>query len=137
MKSYYNPEYIASNQQDRANNLINGSNREIIDKIRADINNFQKSVDKIVVLWTANTEKMGPVIKSLETLEQFIDSDELLPASVLFAYATLSEKQIYLNGSPQNTIQQGIIDFAEVNNTFIAGSDFKSGQTRFKTIMSD
>jgi len=137
MKSYYNPDYIASNQQDRANNLIKGSNREIINKIRADINNFQKSVDKIVVLWTANTEKMGPVIKSLETLEQFIDSDELLPASVLFAYATLSEKQIYLNGSPQNTIQQGIIDFAEVNNTFIAGSDFKSGQTRFKTIMSD
>jgi myo-inositol-1-phosphate synthase len=42
-----------------------------------------------------------------------------------------------LNGSPQNTFHKGIVEYAKKHESFIAGSDFKSGQTRFKTIMSD
>ena len=44
---------------------------------------------------------------------------------------------IYLNGSPQNTFHPGIIEYAKENGGLLAGNDFKSGQTRFKTIMSD
>jgi myo-inositol-1-phosphate synthase len=42
-----------------------------------------------------------------------------------------------LNGSPQNTFHAGIIEYARQKGGLIAGSDFKSGQTRFKTMMSD
>jgi myo-inositol-1-phosphate synthase len=51
--------------------------------------------------------------------------------------ATIEEKCLYLNGSPQNTFHPGVVQYAKENGSFIAGSDFKSGQTRFKTIMSD
>jgi len=44
---------------------------------------------------------------------------------------------LYLNGSPQNTFHKAIVEYAREKKSFIAGSDFKSGQTRFKTIMSD
>jgi len=43
----------------------------------------------------------------------------------------------YLNGSPQNTFHTAIVELAKKTGSPIAGADFKSGQTRFKTIMSD
>lgn len=52
----FNGEFIASNQADRADNVITGSNREIINKIRADIRNMKSRCDQIIILWTANTE---------------------------------------------------------------------------------
>lgn len=51
--------------------------------------------------------------------------------------AAIEEKILYLNGSPQNTFHPGIVEYAKINDALLAGSDFKSGQTRFKTIMSD
>ena len=44
---------------------------------------------------------------------------------------------MYLNGSPQNTFHPGVVEYAKQKGALIAGSDFKSGQTRFKTVMSD
>ena len=60
-----------------------------------------------------------------------------LPASVLYCMAAIEEQVLYLNGSPQNTFHKAIVEYAREKKSFIAGSDFKSGQTRFKTIMSD
>lgn len=59
MPGVYDKEFVASNQEDRANNIKKGTTLELISQIRADIHNFKESkhVDKIVVLWTANTEK--------------------------------------------------------------------------------
>merc|ERR1711920_831244 len=57
--------------------------------------------------------------------------------SVLYCMAAIQEKCLYLNGSPQNTFHPAIVEYARNNGGLIAGSDFKSGQTRFKTIMSD
>jgi myo-inositol-1-phosphate synthase len=133
-----NQDFIASNQSDRVNNVFTGTNYECISKIRADIQNMKQKVDKVVVLWTANTEMfMLPEIQTIEELDRKIDSGFSLPASVLFAVAAIQEKIIYLNGSPQNTFHPAVIELARQNGAFIAGSDFKSGQTRFKTIMSD
>jgi myo-inositol-1-phosphate synthase len=56
---------------------------------------------------------------------------------VLYCVAALEEGCLYLNGSPQNTFHPAIIEFSKIKGGLIAGSDFKSGQTRFKTIMSD
>merc|ERR1711862_606841 len=38
---------------------------------------------------------------------------------------------------PQNTFHPAIVEYARQNGALLAGSDFKSGQTRFKTMMSD
>ena len=66
-----------------------------------------------------------------------IGENASMPASVLYAYASLRSKAVFLNGSPQNTLHPAILQLAREKDGFVGGSDFKSGQTRFKTIMSD
>lgn len=43
----------------------------------------------------------------------------------------------YINGSPQNTFVPGLIELAEEQQVFIAGDDFKSGQTKIKSVLVD
>jgi myo-inositol-1-phosphate synthase len=138
MRAVLNPDYIASNQADRADNLLKGTNQECIDAIRADIQACKKRNDKVIVLWTANTEMfLLPEINALDDLEDRIKNNAPLPASVLYCVAAIQEGVLYLNGSPQNTFHPAVVEMADKNGAFLAGSDFKSGQTRFKTIMSD
>ena len=78
-----------------------------------------------------------PEIQTSEELKQMISRNIDLPASVLYCVACIEEQVLYLNGSPQNTFHPGVIEYAKLKGGLLAGSDFKSGQTRFKTIMSD
>jgi myo-inositol-1-phosphate synthase len=138
LKSVLNQEYIAANQSDRVNNVFTGTNEECINKIRKDIQEMKKKCDKVVVLWTANTEMyMLPELASVDELKSKISRNASMPSSVIFAVACIEEQVLYLNGSPQNTFHPGVVAYAKEKKSFIAGSDFKSGQTRFKTIMSD
>ena len=133
-----NPDYIAANQADRADNVLTGNNRELIDSIKNDIRGMKAKTDKVIVLWTANTEMfLLPEINTLDDLEMRIETNQPLPSSVLYCVACIEEQVMYLNGSPQNTFHPAIVEYARQHNSLIAGSDFKSGQTRFKTIMSD
>lgn len=138
LQAVLNPDFIAANQEDRATNVYKGTNEQCIAKLRGDIQAMKEKVDKVLVLWTANTEMfLLPEINSIDDLELRIKENTPLPASVLYCVAALQEGVIYLNGSPQNTFHPAIVEYAAKNKAFIAGSDFKSGQTRFKTIMSD
>ncbi|KAJ8928053.1 hypothetical protein NQ314_019423 [Rhamnusium bicolor] len=142
--SIYFPEFIAANQKSRADNIIGGTKQEQVEKIMKDISQFKKStnVDKVIVLWTANTECFSNIIEGVndtaENLKSSIakDNSELSP-SVLFAYASIAMGCTYINGSPQNTFVPGIIDYAEKQGVFIAGDDFKSGQTKIKSVLVD
>lgn len=96
--SIYIPEFIAANQAERADNVLTGSKQEMMTKIREDIREFKKSsgVDKVIVLWTANTERFSEVIPGLnDTAENLISSirnneSEVSP-STLFAVASILE----------------------------------------------
>jgi len=62
MKSIYYPDFIASNQADRANNLIPGNDKSVhLKTIREDIARFKQEnhLDKVIILWTANTERFS------------------------------------------------------------------------------
>lgn len=115
-----------------------------MEKIKEDIAQFQKTsgVEKVIILWTANTECYSNVIENINDTAENLKSaiaenhSELSP-SVLFAFASISMGCIYINGSPQNTFVPGIIDYAEKQNVFIAGDDFKSGQTKLKSVLVD
>ena len=138
MKAIFNARYIASNQADRVDNVFTGTNAQCIERARKDIKEFKSKVDKVIVLWTANTEEFYERdIKTREELDSLITGDALLPASVLYGYASLMEGCVFLNGSPQNTISKGLIQLAKEQNSFLGGSDFKTGQTKFKSIMAD
>jgi len=65
-----NQNYIAANQADRMDNIFKGTNSECISKIRKDIQNMKEKVDKVVVLWTANTEMfLLPELKDIGELQ--------------------------------------------------------------------
>ncbi|TDG99003.1 hypothetical protein EPR50_G00206460 [Perca flavescens] len=137
------PEFIAANQESRADNILTGSMAEQVEQIRADIRDFQKSsnVDKIIVLWTANTERFCDIIPGVhdtaENLLAAIQAGAAISPSTLFAVASILEGCAYINGSPQNTFVPGVIELAVKKGVFIGGDDFKSGQTKIKSVLVD
>jgi myo-inositol-1-phosphate synthase len=144
LPSIYDPEFIAANQSDRADNCIGGTRFEQFMKIRQDIRDFKTAnkLDKIVVLWTANTERFSEVREGLNItmaqLEQSLKNNESeISPSTIFAMASIVEGAIYINGSPQNTFVPGCVEMAEHHGAFIAGDDFKSGQTKLKSVLVD
>mmetsp|Transcript_1122 Transcript_1122/g.1327 ORF Transcript_1122/g.1327 Transcript_1122/m.1327 type:complete len:521 (-) Transcript_1122:900-2462(-) len=144
MPSIYNPDFIAANQADRADNVINGSKKEQLDQIIADIKNFKEKngLDKVIVLWTANTERFSEIQEGVnDTADNLMaaindDEDEVAP-STLFAIASILTGCAYINGSPQNTFVPGVIELSQKHNVYIGGDDFKSGQTKMKSVLVD
>ncbi|EAY88873.1 hypothetical protein OsI_10350 [Oryza sativa Indica Group] len=140
----YDPDFIAANQGSRANNVIKGTKKEQMEQIIKDIREFKEKskVDKVVVLWTANTERYSNVCVGLnDTMENLlasVDKNEAeISPSTLYAIACVMEGIPFINGSPQNTFVPGLIDLAIKNNCLIGGDDFKSGQTKMKSVLVD
>jgi len=93
-------------------------------------------------LWSANTERYADVMTGVndtaDNLLHAIKKDEAeISPSTLFAVASILEGCPYLNGSPQNTFVPGCIDLAIRHNVPIGGDDFKSGQTKIKSVLVD
>jgi len=145
LPSIYYPDFIAGNQESRADNLISGTDKWAhVEHIRRDIRNFKASsgVDKVVVLWTANTERYADITTGINDtadnlLQAIKDSHPEISPSTVFAVSSILEGCTYINGSPQNTFVPGVIELAERERVYIAGDDFKSGQTKFKSVLVD
>ncbi|XP_015916914.1 uncharacterized protein [Parasteatoda tepidariorum] len=140
----YDKDFIAANQEMRADNVITGTKWQQVEKIRKDIREFKEKnkLGKVIVLWTANTERFCDIRAGLnDTADNLLKSikenaSEVLPSS-LYAVASILEECAYINGSPQNTFVPGLIELAEKYNVMIGGDDFKSGQTKFKSVLVD
>ncbi|KAM9933511.1 hypothetical protein OXX80_006872 [Metschnikowia pulcherrima] len=152
LPSVYYPDFIAINQKDRADNIFNvdadgkpstGRKWDDVERIRADIKKFKQEngLDKVIVLWTANTERYSDIIPGVnDTSENLIKAvktnhPEVSPSTV-FAVACILDQVPYINGSPQNTFVPGAIELAEKHKSFIGGDDFKSGQTKIKSVLA-
>lgn len=96
--SIYDPDFIAANQLDRADNLIKGTRLEQYEQVRRDIRDFKKrsGVETVVILWTANTERFSIVQPGLNTTSQELQASlkanksEISP-STIFAMASIAE----------------------------------------------
>lgn len=151
LPSIYYPDYIAANQNDRADNCINRDGDDIstkdkwshVEHIRNDIREFKQvnNLDSVVVLWTANTERYSDIIDGVnDTKENLLssiksDHEEISPSTV-FAVASILEGVPFINGSPQNTFVPGCIELLESEKLFIGGDDFKTGQTKIKSVLA-
>ncbi|KAM9842072.1 inositol-3-phosphate synthase 1-B-like [Aulostomus maculatus] len=141
--SIYIPEFIAANQESRADNVLTGTIAEQVEQIRADIRDFHQSsgVDKVIVLWTANTERFCDIVPGVndtaKNLLAAIQAGSEVSPSTLFAVASILEGCAFINGSPQNTFVPGAIELAMQRGVFIGGDDFKSGQTKIKSVLVD
>lgn len=146
LPSVYYPDFIASNQEDRADNVLPGrvACQEHLDQIREDIRSFksQNDLDKVIVLWTANTERFCDVIDGVhDTPDNLFKAikeghSEVSP-STIFAAASILENCSYINGSPQNTLVPAIVELANQHRVFVGGDDFKTGQTKIKSVLVD
>lgn len=144
LPSIYFPDFIAANQGERADNVLTGTKQEQMEKIRQDIRDFKTNngLDQVILLWTANTERFSAVEEGVnDTAENMLRSIEMgeaeVSASTVFAVASILEGCTFINGSPQNTFVPGVIELARQKKVFIAGDDFKSGQTKMKSVMVD
>uniref|UniRef100_A0A060TC92 Inositol-3-phosphate synthase n=1 Tax=Blastobotrys adeninivorans TaxID=409370 RepID=A0A060TC92_BLAAD len=144
LPSIYYPDFIAANQEDRADNVIPGTDKWAhVEHIQADIREFKQKngLDKVIVLWTANTERYADIIPGVNDtadnlLKSVKESHSEVSPSTIFAIACILEGVPYINGSPQNTFVPGCIELAEKHKAFIGGDDFKSGQTKLKSVLA-
>lgn len=125
LPSIYYKDFIAANQEKRADNLINtGRKEDDLKQLRNDIRTFksQNGLDKVIVLWTANTERYSEIIDGVnDTAENLLKAiannhDEVSP-STMFALASILEDTPFINGSPQNTFVPGVIELAGQKGT--------------------
>eukprot|EP00898_Chlorokybus_atmophyticus_P006774 jgi/Chlat1/7098/Chrsp57S06777 len=140
----YDQDFVAANQGERANNIIKGSKKEQVQQVVQDIRAFKETtgVDKVIVLWTANTERYADVVEGVNdttaNLLAAIDRDEPeIAPSTLYAIACVQEGVPFINGAPQNTFVPGLLEYAIEKRCLIAGDDFKSGQTKMKSVLVD
>ena len=145
LPSIYYPDFIAANQEGRADNILPGNEKEKhLQTIRKDIQEFKRknSLDKVIVVWTANTERFSQVVAGVnDSAQALMDSiqkshSEISP-STIFAAASILEGCAFINGSPQNTFVPGVVELASQKGVYIGGDDFKSGQTKIKSVMVD
>jgi myo-inositol-1-phosphate synthase len=143
--SVYYPDFIAANQEERADNLLPGNDKQAhLEQLRADIRKFKadNELDQVVVFWTANTERFADILPGVnDTADNLLSAiktshDEVSP-STLFAVAAILEGVPFINGAPQNTFVPGCIALAERHRSFIGGDDLKSGQTKLKSVLAE
>ncbi|KAJ7070223.1 hypothetical protein B0H15DRAFT_957870 [Mycena belliarum] len=145
LPSIYYPDFIAANQEARADNLVPGADKQVhLEHIRGDIRKFkaEHALDRTVVFWTANTERYSDIIPGVnDTADNLLaaikSSHSEVSPSTLFAVAAILEGEPFVNGAPQNTFVPGVIELAERHKSFIGGDDLKSGQTKLKSVLAE
>lgn len=148
LPSVYDDSFVAKNQSNRADNCLRRrsmdqplTKQQIVAQFCNDIQLFkeQNNVDQVIVLWTASTERFhqGEWKCAADLLLAIDQDDSEISPSILFAIASITKGAIFLNGSPQNTICPAVIDFAKKCHTYLGGEDFKTGQTKLKSVLVD
>ncbi|XP_065332975.1 inositol-3-phosphate synthase 1-B [Cloeon dipterum] len=138
------PGFVASNQETRVDNVMTGNRQSMVEQLRKDIADFKarRQLETVIVIWTANTERFAEIRAGVnDTAENLLaairDNHSEIAPSTLYAVASILEGCTYINGSPQNTFVPGCVELAEKHSTFLGGDDFKSGQTKLKSVLVD
>lgn len=142
LPAIFDLDFVATNQEQRADNVIKGTKAEAVEQVRKDIRNFKESnkLDKVILLWTANTERFSELKEGVhDTAEGILaalarNEAELAP-SACYCIAAIQEGCAYINGAPQNTLVPGLVEMAKKAGVYVAGDDFKSGQTKMKSAL--
>lgn len=151
-KGYYDPRFIGSSQHATATHILTKEEvpnaTEALKCIRADIRYFKWKngvVGHTTVIWSASVEpnsefcmEGGGLDTAKDLLLSISMSDEErggpLPPSLIYATAAIMEGCSFVNGGSQNTMCNGLVDLAKQQlGVYCLGTDFKAGQTKFKT----
>ena len=127
-------------------NIKNAPNKmELAKLLIKDIESFkkEKNLERLVMCWCGSTEAYQDCMddKAFQSLDEFEsaleNSLDLIPPSMIYAYAALKMGIPFANGSPNQTVDvPALVELSIKNNTPISGKDFKTGQTLMKTIVA-
>jgi myo-inositol-1-phosphate synthase len=123
-------------------NVKTGKNkRDLADQVRADIREFKKTVDRVVMIWCGSTEiflEPQAVHASVAAFEAGLEASDInIAPSMIYAYAALSEGVPFANGAPNLSVDLPVmLELSKKNSAPICGKDFKTGQTLIKTVLS-
>jgi myo-inositol-1-phosphate synthase len=161
MKGVYDASFLGESQHATATHIVTGLDTyfDKVEHIRKDIREFIKTnkVDgATTVIWSASVER--PAEAKFETADGLMQSilDNLagcdISSSILYAVASALEGCSFVNGGSQNTLSDGMCELYEVayrrqsksgplqkfpnvsdRPAYVLGTDFKAGQTKFKT----
>ncbi|MGD0096136.1 MAG: inositol-3-phosphate synthase [Terracidiphilus sp.] len=115
--------------------------RDLAEQVRADIQAFKKTVDRVVMIWAASTEiflEPTEVHQSVEAFEKGLENNDVAIApSQIYAYAAMCEGVPFANGAPNLTVDfPAMVELSKRNAAPVCGKDFKTGQTLMKTVLA-
>ena len=110
-------------------------------QVMADIQNFKRTVDRVVMIWAGSTEiflEPTAVHESIAAFEKGLEnSDPGIAPSQIYAYAALKEGVPFANGAPNLTVDtKALVELSKQNSAPVCGKDFKTGQTFMKTVLA-
>jgi myo-inositol-1-phosphate synthase/sugar/nucleoside kinase (ribokinase family) len=149
-RGVYDPRFIGTSQHETATHTLTPeetkSDADALKCLRADIRYFKWRngvVGHTTVIWSASVEPNCNILAQIQTSTQLLEAIEMselqrggpLPPSLLYATAALLEGCSFINGGSQNTVScAGLTDLAKQQlGVYCLGTDFKAGQTKFKT----
>jgi myo-inositol-1-phosphate synthase/sugar/nucleoside kinase (ribokinase family) len=149
-RGVYDSRFIGSSQHETATHVLRENeaptDSEALKCLRADIRYFKWRngvVGHTTVIWSASVEPNCNLLEAMTTASDLLDAIEMsaeerggpLPPSLLYATAALLEGCSFINGGSQNTLAcPGLTDLARQQlGVYCLGTDFKAGQTKFKT----
>jgi myo-inositol-1-phosphate synthase len=128
---------------DRTDLRSNDTAREAIERIQSDLRNFRDThqLDQVVVVNVSSTEapfETNEVHESLERLTPALDRRQSpLPASSLYAWATLDLGLPYINFTPSlGASVPALQELAQQRRGVIGGKDGKTGETLMKSVLA-
>jgi myo-inositol-1-phosphate synthase len=119
-----------------------GKNKmDLAQQVMVDIQNFKKTVDRVVMIWCGSTEiflEPTAVHESIAAFEKGLENDDPgIAPSQIYAYAALKEGVPFANGAPNLTVDtKALVELSKQNAAPVCGKDFKTGQTLMKTVLA-
>lgn len=160
LKGVYDESFLGESQYETATNIVTDAITfmEKVEHIRRDIRNFisEQNVDgHATVVWSASVERpadveLGSADDLLKEIHRGNSSCDISP-SMMYAVAAALEGCSFVNGGSQNTLSDAMSElyesayrssesetlklFSNVSSSpaYVLGTDFKAGQTKFKT----
>ncbi|EGB06969.1 hypothetical protein AURANDRAFT_28436, partial [Aureococcus anophagefferens] len=144
MPGVYDERYVGESQRATATHTKQGlaTAKEKVDALRADIRRFKEAhgVDgHCTVIWSASVEPPSLLPEAaVATADALLDMlagplEYDAPPSLLYAVAAALEGCSFVNGGSQDTVCDGLAELCERKGAYALGTDFKAGQTKFKT----
>ena len=94
--------------------------RDLAEQVIADIRDFKKTVDRVVMIWCGSTEiflEPTAVHESIEAFEKGLEASDIgIAPSQIYAYAALKEGVPFANGAPNLTVDtKALIELSKRN----------------------